>query len=108
MRCTTGAGAGGGGGAVLVLESEMQPEPSVAAAKTSPIDKNFIMQVPQAKASLRMLPTVSRNDDREKCFGAAAQPNQFTPSAAVSGLPRSICRVPPMLKSNSTLRSKRT
>jgi len=108
VRCTTGAGAGGGGGAVLVLESEMQPEPSVAAAKTSPIDKNFIMQVPQAKASLRMLPTVSRNDDREKCFGAAAQPNQFTPSAAVSGLPRSICRVPPMLKSNSTLRSKRT
>ncbi len=55
----------------------MQPESSVAAAKTSPIDKNFIMQIPQAKASLRMLPTVSRNDDREKCFGAAAQPNQF-------------------------------
>jgi hypothetical protein len=106
VRCTTGAGAGGGGGAVLVLEREMQPEPSVAAAKTSPRDKNFIMQVPQAKASLRMLPTVSRNDDREKCFGAAAQ--QITPSAAASGLPRSICRVPPMLKSNSTLRSKRT
>ena len=55
MRCTTGAGAGGGGGAVLVvLEKEKQPESSVAAAKTSPIDKNFIMQVPQAKASLRI------------------------------------------------------
>jgi hypothetical protein len=75
VRCTTGAGAGGGGGAVLVLEREMQPEPSVAAAKTSPRDKNFIMQVPQAKASLRMQPIVSCNDDREKCFGAAAQPN---------------------------------
>ena len=72
MRCTTGAGAGGGGGAVLVLEREMQPEPSVAAAKTSPIAKNFIMQVPQAKASLRMLPTVSRNADREKRFGAVS------------------------------------
>jgi hypothetical protein len=67
VRCTTGAG---GGGAVLVLEREMQPEPSVAAARTNPRDKNFIMQVPQAKASLRMLPTVSRNDGREKCFGA--------------------------------------
>ena len=67
MRCTTGAGAGGGGGAVLVLEREMQPEPSVAAARTNPIAKNFIMQVPQGKASLRMWPTVSCDDDREKC-----------------------------------------
>ncbi len=49
MRCTTGAGAGGGGGAVLVLEREMQPEPSVAAARTNPRGKNFIMQVPSAK-----------------------------------------------------------
>jgi hypothetical protein len=49
VRCTTGAGAGGGGGAVLVLEREMQPEPSVAAAKISPIDKNFIMQVPKRR-----------------------------------------------------------
>ena len=72
MRCTTGAGAGGGGGAVLVLEKEKQPEPSVAAARTNPRDRNFIMQVPRAKASLRMQPTVSCNGDREKCFGAAA------------------------------------
>jgi hypothetical protein len=66
VRCTTGAGAGaggGGGGAVLVLDKEMQPEPSVAAARANPIAKNFIMQVP----SLRMRPTVSCNDDREKC-----------------------------------------
>jgi len=67
VRCTTGAGAGGGGGAVLVLEKEKQPEPSVAAARTNPIAKNFIMQVPQGKASLRMWPTVSCDDDREKC-----------------------------------------
>ena len=47
MRCTTGAG--GGGGAVLVLEKEKQPEPSVAAARTNPIAKNFIMQVPKRR-----------------------------------------------------------
>jgi hypothetical protein len=46
VRCTTGAWAGGGGGAVLVLEKEIQPEPSVATARTNPIAKNFIMQVP--------------------------------------------------------------
>jgi hypothetical protein len=86
VRCTTGAGAGGGGGAVLVLEKEKQPEPSVAAARTSPRDTNFVMQVPPAKASLRMLPTVSRNDDREKRFGAAAEPNQFTTSPAASSI----------------------
>jgi hypothetical protein len=44
VRCTAGAGAGGG--AVLVLDKEMQPEPNVAAARTNPIAKNFIMQVP--------------------------------------------------------------
>ena len=50
MRCTTGAGAGVGAGAVLVvLEKEMQPEPSVAAARTNPRDKNFIMQVPKRR-----------------------------------------------------------
>ena len=49
----------------------MQPEPSVAAARINPRDKNFIMQVPQAKASLHMQPTVSCNDDREKCFEVA-------------------------------------
>jgi hypothetical protein len=54
VRCTTGAGAGGGGGAVFVLEKEKQPEPSAAAARTNPRAKNFIIQVPQAKASLRM------------------------------------------------------
>jgi hypothetical protein len=47
VRCTTGAG--GGGGAVLVLEKEKQPEPSVAAARTNPIAKNFIMQVPKRR-----------------------------------------------------------
>jgi hypothetical protein len=72
VRCTTGDGAGGGGGAVLVLEREMQPEPSMAAARTNPRDKNFIMRVPQAKASLRRQPLVSCNDDHEKCFCAAA------------------------------------
>ena len=65
MRCTTGAGAGGGG-AVLVLEKEKQPEPSVAAARTSPKDKNFIMQVPK-EGLASQAPTVSCNDDREKC-----------------------------------------
>jgi hypothetical protein len=51
VRCTTGAGAGvgGGGGAVLVLDKEMQPEPSVAAARTNPRAKHFIMQVPQRR-----------------------------------------------------------
>jgi hypothetical protein len=46
VRCTTGAGAGGGGGAVLVLEMEKQPGVNVMAARTNPIAKNFIMQVP--------------------------------------------------------------
>jgi hypothetical protein len=45
--CTTGDGAGVGAGAVLVvLERAMQPELSVATARTNPIAKNFIMQVP--------------------------------------------------------------
>jgi hypothetical protein len=72
VRCTTGAGAGAGAGTVLVvLEKDMQPEPNVMAARTNPRDKNFIMQVPSAKASLRMQPIVSCNDDREKYFAAA-------------------------------------
>jgi hypothetical protein len=45
----------------------MQPEPRVIAARTNPRDKDFIMQVLQAKASLRMLPTLSCIDNREKC-----------------------------------------
>jgi len=66
VRCTTGAGAGAGAGAVLVLEKEKQPEPNVMAARTNPRDRNFIMQIPSAKASLRMRPTVSCNDIRGK------------------------------------------
>ncbi len=66
MRCTTGAGAGAGVGAVLVLEKEKQPEPNVMAARINPRDRNFIMQVPSAKASLRLRPTVSCNDVRGK------------------------------------------
>jgi hypothetical protein len=69
VRCTTGAGAGAV--LVVVLEREKQPEPSVVAARTNPRAKHFIMQVPSAKALLRMHPTVSCSDDREKCFGAA-------------------------------------
>ena len=66
MRCTTGAGAGAGGGAVLVLEKEKQPEQNAMAARTNPKDRNFIMQIPSAKASLRMRPTVSCDDVRGK------------------------------------------
>ena len=49
MRCTTGAGAGAGA-VLVVLEKDMQPEPNATAARTIPRDKNFIMQVPSAKA----------------------------------------------------------
>ena len=65
MRCTTGAGAGAGA-VLVVLERAMQPGVNVMAAMANPRAKYFIMQVPQRKALLRMLPTVSRNDDREK------------------------------------------
>jgi hypothetical protein len=71
VRCTTGAGAGAGA-VLVVLEKDIQPEPNVMAAGINPRDKNFIMQVLSAKASLRMQPTISGNDIREKCFGAAA------------------------------------
>ena len=46
MRCIPGGGAGGGAGSFLVvLEKEKQPELNVAAARTNPRDKNFIMEV---------------------------------------------------------------
>ncbi len=48
------------------MEKEKQPEPNVMAARTNPRDRNFIMQVPSAKASLRLRPTVSCNDVRGK------------------------------------------
>jgi hypothetical protein len=111
VRCTTGAGAGAGGGGVLVLDKEMQPEPSVAAARTNPRDKNFIMWVP-LKASLRALPIVSCNDFPEKSFerGTVAKRSaatglggfssnaspQFTPSAAASSPLRSGAAWPPI------------
>jgi len=48
VRCIPGAGAGagaGGGADLVVLEKEKQPELNVAAARTSPRDRNFIMLV---------------------------------------------------------------
>jgi hypothetical protein len=45
VRCTTGAGAGAGT-VLVVLERAMQPGVNVIAARTNPIAKNFIMQVP--------------------------------------------------------------
>jgi hypothetical protein len=43
VRCTTGAGAGA---VLVVLERAMQPGVNVMAARTNPIAKNFIVQVP--------------------------------------------------------------
>jgi hypothetical protein len=37
-----------------VLEKEKQPELNMAAARTKPRDKNFIIRLLQAKAVLRM------------------------------------------------------
>ena len=45
--CAGTTGAGEGAGTVLVvLERAMQPGVNVIAARTNPIAKNFIMQVP--------------------------------------------------------------
>jgi hypothetical protein len=74
VRCTTGAGAGGGGGAVLVLEKEKQPEPSVAAARTNPKDKNFIMQFPTEGLASHAANRILQRRPREV----------FMPSAAAS------------------------
>jgi hypothetical protein len=52
VRCIPGGGAGagaGGGADLVVLEKEKQPELNVAAARTSPRDRNFIMLVLQAR-----------------------------------------------------------
>lgn len=54
MRCIPGGGAGagaGGGADLVVLEKERQPEHNVAAVRTSPRDRNFIMLVSPGQSS---------------------------------------------------------
>jgi hypothetical protein len=89
VRCTTGAGAGGGGGAVLVvLEKEKQPEPSVAAAKTSPRDKNFIMMVPKAKAlASHVANPILHRQPREVFMASADASSLLRSTGAIADVP---------------------